>query len=58
MRIFSSLLIGLVAFNALIFVALYLRQPRPEMRARFFNWAVRGQKVRRPQAGHRTPVRA
>jgi hypothetical protein len=51
MHLFSALMIGLIAFNALVFVALYFfRRPRPKMRARLFNWVLHGNIGRRARS--------
>ena len=42
MRVFNLVLTSVVAFNALLFVTLYLRRPRPELRARLFRWVLHG----------------
>jgi hypothetical protein len=42
MQLFILLVVILVGFNALIFLALLLRRPRPELRARLFKWVLHG----------------
>jgi hypothetical protein len=42
MQLFILLVVLLVGFNALIFLALLLRRPRPELRARLFKWVLHG----------------
>jgi hypothetical protein len=36
-----------LAFNALLFAALLFRRPNPKLRAKLFNWVVRGGSERR-----------
>jgi hypothetical protein len=53
MRVFNLVLTSVVAFNALLFVTLYLRRPRPELRTRLFRWVLHGGVGRRSRArGH------
>ena len=41
MSVFSSVFVGLIAFNALIFISLmFFRRDRPEARARLFRWVL------------------
>jgi hypothetical protein len=41
MRLFIAMLVGLITFNAVIFIALYVfRRPRPEMRTRLSKWVL------------------
>ena len=50
MSILSTLFGGWLAFNAALFAALYFRRPNPKLRAKLFNWVVRGgpqQRLRR-----------
>jgi hypothetical protein len=42
MSVLSTLFGALLAFNAALFVALYFRRPNPKLRAKLFNWVVRG----------------
>jgi hypothetical protein len=37
----GPLVIGLLAFNALVFAALYSRRSRPELAERCFGWVLR-----------------
>jgi hypothetical protein len=44
----SVLLFGVwLAFNAALFAALWFRRPNPKLRAKLFNWVVRGRSQRR-----------
>lgn len=38
---FSPFVIGLIAFNALVFATLYSRKSRPELVERHFGWVLR-----------------
>jgi len=41
MSVLSSVFVGLIAFNALIFISLvFFRRDRPEARARLFRWVL------------------
>jgi hypothetical protein len=41
MSVISSVFVGLIAFNALIFISLvFSRRDRPEARARLFRWVL------------------
>jgi hypothetical protein len=57
MQVFGTLMIGLIAFNALIFVSLlFLRRSRPELLTRLFTWVVRtnsGRESRSQNHSHR-----
>ena len=41
MSVFSSVFVGLIAFNALIFISLmFFRRDRPAARLRLFRWVL------------------
>jgi hypothetical protein len=42
MSVLSTLFGCWLAFNAMLFAALYFRRPYPKLRAKLFNWVVRG----------------
>ena len=42
MSVLSTLFGCWLAFNAVLFAALYFRRPHPRLRAKLFNWVVRG----------------
>jgi hypothetical protein len=48
MSVLSMFFAGWIALNAALFAALYFRRPNPKLRAKLFNWVVRG-----PQRGLR-----
>lgn len=41
-----------LAFNAVLFAALYFRRPNPKLRAKLFNWVVRGPQRRLRRLRH------
>jgi hypothetical protein len=50
MSVLGTLFGGWLVFNAALLVALYFRRPNPKLRAKLFNWVVRGgpqQRLRR-----------
>jgi hypothetical protein len=52
MSVFSSVLVGLIAFNALFFVSLmFFRRDRPAAHLRLFRWVLH------TNSRHRTPRR-
>jgi hypothetical protein len=57
MSVLSALFGALLAFNAALFVALWLRRRNPKLRAKLFNWVVRGGSQRRLPASS-LPLRA
>jgi hypothetical protein len=53
MSVLSSVFVGLIAFNALIFISLvFFRRDRPEARARLFRWVLHTKPGRRAQHQH------
>lgn len=50
MQVLSTMLVGLVALDASIFLALYFRRPRPELRARLFQWVLYSKADRQSRA--------
>ena len=42
MSVLSALFGAFLAFNAALFVALWLRRRNPKLRAKLFNWVIRG----------------
>jgi hypothetical protein len=53
MSVISSVLVGLIAFNAVIFISLvFFRRDRPEARARLFRWVLHKNSDRRADRQH------
>ncbi len=53
MSVISSVFVGLVAFNALLFISLvFFRRDRPEARARLFRWVLHTNSGRRAHHRH------
>jgi hypothetical protein len=53
MSVFSSVFVGLIAFNALIFISLmFFRRDRPEARTRLFRWVLHTKSGRRAHHQH------
>jgi hypothetical protein len=50
MSVLSTLFCGWLAFNAVLFAALYFSRPNPKLRAKLFSWVVRGPHNRRAGA--------
>ena len=42
MSVLSTLFGGLIALNAALFAVLFFRRPNPKLRAKLFNWVIRG----------------
>jgi hypothetical protein len=51
MSVLSALLCGWIAFSAALFAALWFRRPNPRLRAKLFDWVLRGS----PKRGLRRP---
>ena len=47
MSVLGILLGGLLVLNAALFAAIWFRRPNPKLRAKLFNWVVRGDSQRR-----------
>jgi hypothetical protein len=58
MSVLSILFVGWLAFNAALFAALWFRRPNPRLRAKLFNWVVRGASRRRLRRLHHHRFRA
>jgi hypothetical protein len=52
MSVLSTLFGCWLAFNAVLFAALYFRRPNPKLRAKLFNWVVRGPQRRLRRLHH------
>src|SRR5260221_3982239 len=57
MSLLGILLGGLLVFNAALFAAIWFRRPNPKLRAKLFNWVVRGD-AQRPLPSSSLPLRA
>lgn len=56
MSVFSVIFV-VIGFNALLFAALMLRRPRPDLRARMFAWVVHTKTSRRAREhAHHLPA--
>jgi hypothetical protein len=57
MSVIVSAIFVVIGFNALLFAALMLRRPRPDLRARMFAWVVHTKTSRRArEQAHHLPA--
>jgi hypothetical protein len=52
MSVLSTLFGCWLVFNAVLFAVLYFRRPNPKLRAKLFNWVVRGPRRRLRRVHH------